>query len=73
MVRNYKKEYKKFQSSKKSKEDRVSRNKMRRRYLKKGKVTKNDKKDIDHKDGNPKNNSKKNLRVVKRSKNRAKK
>jgi hypothetical protein len=41
--------------------------------MKKGLVRKGDGKDIDHKDGNPKNNMRKNLKVVSRSYNRAKK
>lgn len=73
MARNYKDEYAKFQSSTKSKKDRASRNKVRRAALRTGRVKKGDGRDIDHVDGNPRNNSKKNLRVVSKSKNRAKK
>jgi hypothetical protein len=73
MPRDYKDEYKKFQSSTKSKKDRAHRNKVRRKALRDGRVTKGDGNDIDHIDGNPRNNSKKNLRVVKKSTNRAKK
>ena len=73
MGRNYRSEYDKFKSSKKSKKDRASRNKVRRAAERSGRVRKGDGKDIDHKDGNPRNNSKKNLRVVSRSRNRAKK
>lgn len=73
MARNYKDEYAKFQSSTKSKKDRASRNKVRRAALRSGRVRKGDGSDIDHLDGNPRNNSKKNLRVVSKSKNRAKK
>ncbi len=73
MTRNYKKEYEKFQSSTSSKKDRAKRNKLRRLYLKLKRVQKGDKKDIDHKDGNPQNNSQKNIQVVSQSKNRAKK
>ena len=73
MARNYKDEYAKFQSSTKSKKDRASRNKVRRAALRTGRVKKGDGRDIDHLDGNPRNNSKKNLRVVSKSKNRAKK
>ena len=71
--RNYKKEYKKFQSSSKSKKDLAHRNKVRRYLLQKRRVKKGDKKDIDHLDGNPRNNSKQNLRIISRSRNRAKK
>ncbi len=71
-MRNYKQEYKKFQSSKKSINDRSKRNRARRLLMKEGLVRKNDNKDIDHKDGNPQNNSRSNLKVLSRSKNRAK-
>ena len=71
--RDYKKEYKRDHSSRKAKVDRASRNKVRRQALKAGKVKKGDPKDIHHVDRNPRNNSKKNLRVVKRSTNRSKK
>jgi hypothetical protein len=73
MARDYKDEYEKFQSSTKSKKDRAHRNKVRRKGLRTGRVRKGDGKDIDHVDGNPRNNSPKNLRVVSKSKNRAKK
>jgi hypothetical protein len=73
MARDYKDEYKKFQSSTKSKKDRAHRNKVRRKALREERVEKHDGKDIDHVDGNPRNNSPKNLRVVSKSKNRAKK
>jgi hypothetical protein len=70
--RDYKDEYAKFQSSTSSKKDRASRNKMRRLMIKKGAVSKGDNKDIDHKNGNPKDNRMSNLRIVHRSVNRAK-
>ena len=73
MARNYKDEYAKFQSSTKSKKDRASRNKVRKAALRSGRVKKGDGRDIDHVDGNPRNNSKKNLKVVSKSRNRAKK
>jgi len=47
--RNYKKEYKKFQSSSTQKKRRALRNKLRRRLAKKGKVKKGDGKDVHHK------------------------
>jgi hypothetical protein len=47
--RNYKKEYKKFQSSDKEKKNRAARNRRRRKAEKDGKVEKGDKKDIHHK------------------------
>jgi hypothetical protein len=70
--RNYKDEYAKFQSSPSAKKDRASRNKMRRLMIKKGAVSKGDNKDVDHKNGNPKDNRMSNLRIVHRSVNRAK-
>ena len=71
--RNYKKEYKRDHASTKAKKDRASRNKVRRQALKTGRVKKGDGKDVHHVDGNPRNNSAKNLRVVKKSANRSKK
>lgn len=52
--------------------ERAARNKNRKKAEKKGKVKKGDGKHIDHKDGNPKNNGRKNLRVVSARKNRKK-
>lgn len=72
MARDYKDEYAKFQASPKAKKDRASRNKARREAEKEGKVRKGDGKSIDHKDGNPRNNSKDNLKVVSRSENAGK-
>ena len=71
-ARNYKEEYRKYQSSTKSKKDRASRNKVRRKLMAQGRVRKGDGRDIDHKDGNPRNNSRKNLRVTSKSYNRGK-
>ena len=71
-TRDYADEYKKFQASEEQKDARVARNRNRRHFVKAGKVSKGDGKDIDHADGNPKNNSPKNLRVVSKSVNRAK-
>ena len=71
-ARNYKEEYRKYQSSTKSKKDRASINKVRRKLMAQGRVRKGDGMDIDHKDGNPRNNSRKNLRVTSKSYNRGK-
>jgi hypothetical protein len=60
--RNYKKDYKKFQSSDKAKKDRAARNKRRRQGEKSGRVRKGDGKDIHH-NGNK-------TRVMSASKNR---
>ena len=54
------------------KDERVKRNRNRRKLQKKGKVRKGDGKHIDHKDGNPNNNSSKNLRIISAKKNRKK-
>ena len=60
--RNYKKEYRKFQSSTSQKKNRAGRNLRRRRFLKMGLVKKGDGMDIHHK-GNR-------VKVMKASKNR---
>ena len=46
--RNYKREYEKFQSSKKSKKDRAKRNGLRRLFTRLGKVRKGDGKHVHH-------------------------
>lgn len=55
------------------KKKRAARNAARAMLKKKGVVRKGDGKDVDHKDGNPHNNSKGNLRVMSKYKNRSKK
>jgi len=54
------------------KQERALRNKNRRTALKNGSVKKGDKKHVDHRDGNPRNNKSKNLRVISAKKNRKK-
>ena len=71
MSRNYRAEYDNYHSSPKQKKNRASRNAARAAMLKKGKVKKGDGKDVTHKDGNPRNNSSKNLGVLKASSNRS--
>lgn len=73
MVRNYRREYALSGSTPVEKKKRASRNKVRRALTKKGIVRKGDGKDVDHKDKNPMNNNPRNLRVISRSKNRARK
>ena len=71
MRRNYKREYSSYHSSTEQKKRRASRNTARRRLTAAGKVKKGDKKDVAHKNGNPKDNRKSNLRVVARNLNRS--
>ena len=61
-----------YNSKPSSKKDRASRNAARSTMAKAGKVSKGDKKDVDHKSMNPRDNKKSNLVVMDRSKNRAK-
>lgn len=70
-LRDYEFEYKKYQSSKKAKKDRAARNKARRQALAEGKVHRGDNLEVDHKDSNPTNSTKSNLRVVTRKFNRS--
>ena len=70
--RNYKKEYSEYHSKSEQKKNRAGRNKARRTALAAGKVKKGDKKDVHHKDGNPRNNKSSNVAVVSRKKNRGK-
>ena len=60
-LRDYKREYKRFQSSKKAKRDRASRNTARRRAEREGRVHKGDGKELDHANSNPRDNSKSNI------------
>ena len=71
MSRNYRAEYDNYHSSPKQKKNRASRNAARAAMLKAGKVKKGDGKDVTHRDGNPRNNSSKNLGVLKASSNRS--
>jgi hypothetical protein len=74
MSRDYKDEYKKFQSSEEQKKYRAARNKARREATREGRVHKGDGKDIDHMRPLSKGGStgKSNTRVISRSANRAK-
>lgn len=69
--RNYKKEYDNYHSKPEQRANRSKRVLARRKMMEKGKVSKGDGKDVDHKNGNPQDNSDKNLRVLPKSKNRS--
>jgi len=68
-MRNYKSEYKNYHSKPKQKKNRAGRNTARR--IMKKKLGNSIFKDIDHKDRNPRNNSRSNLRVRSKSSNRS--
>ena len=72
-MRNYRKEYDDYHKKPEQKKNRASRNGGRRRMRKILGKKAIEGKDIDHKDGNPKNNSRNNLRVLSKRANRSKK
>ena len=65
-------DYGRYHKSSRMKKERALRNKNRNKALRTGAVRKGDGMQIDHRDGNPKNNSSKNLRVVSGRSNRRK-
>ena len=65
-------EYTQYHSSTRMKKERALRNKNRRDAMKAGRVRKGDGKHIDHIDGNPKNNSKRNLSIISAASNQKK-
>ena len=69
-MRNYKSEYKNYHSKTKQKKNRASRNGARR-IMKKKYGNSILGRDVDHKDRNPRNNSKSNLRLQSKSSNRS--
>jgi hypothetical protein len=69
-MRNYKSEYKNYHSTTKQKKDRAGRNGARR-IMKKKYGNSILGRDVDHKDRNPRNNSKSNLRLQSKSFNRS--
>ncbi len=71
--RDYAREYELTHSSTAAKKDRAGRNKTRRQAERDGLVSKGDGMDVHHRDGNPRNVSKKNRQVMKKSLNRSKK
>lgn len=73
MARDYKREYEQYHSKPEQKKRRAGRNRARRIMTLLKRVKKGDGKDVHHKDGNPTNNSKKNLRVESKKTNRSRK
>jgi len=71
MARDYGSEYSNYHSSGEQKRKRASRNAARREMERKGRVAKGDGKDVDHKNGNPADNSPSNLRIKAKSSNRS--
>jgi len=71
MARNYRSEYDNYQGTTKQKKRRAQRNKERRKAIRKGRVSLGDGVDLDHKDGNPFNHSKSNVRKQSKSTNRS--
>ena len=69
--RNYKREYKSYHARPKQIKRRAGRNKARNLMIKAGKAKRGDGKDVHHKDRNPKNSSRKNLRITSKKYNRS--
>lgn len=72
MPRNYRKEYDEYHGTPEQIKNRASRNAARSKMEKKHGKAAVKGKEVDHKDGNPKNNSKKNLQLMSRRANRQK-
>jgi len=70
-MRNYRKEYDNYHSRPEQRANRSARNKARRIAVKKYGKKALEGKDVDHKDRNPKNNSRSNLRIQSKSQNRS--
>jgi hypothetical protein len=65
-------DYEKYHKSERMKKERASRNNARREAERNGQVKKGDGKHVDHRDGNPMNNARKNKRVIGAKANRVK-
>ena len=70
-MRNYKREYARYQSSTIQKKRRASRNAARNALKKAGIVKKGDGKDVNHRNGNPLDNRARNLSVTTKRANRS--
>lgn len=70
--RDYKKEYRQYHGKPEQIANRASRNKARAEEVKAGRVRKGDGMEVDHKDGNPRNNAKSNRQILTRKANREK-
>lgn len=71
MARNYRNEYDSYHKKSKQKKRRAGRNKARSMMIKAGRAKKGDGKDVHHADRNPKNNSRSNLRIQSKKRNRS--
>lgn len=69
-ARNYRHEYDSYHGTAEQKRNRASRNAARAKMIRAGRVRKGQ--DVDHSDGNPRNNSMSNLRATSRRYNRSK-
>ena len=67
MARNYRSEYDNYHARPKQKKRRAGRNAARSKLIASGRVRKGDGKDVAHKNGNPRDNKKKNLTVKPKS------
>jgi hypothetical protein len=72
-MRNYTAEYKSYHSKPAQKKNRAGRNAARAKMTALGRTRKGDGKDVDHKNGNPRDNRTANLSVMARRRNRSKK
>ena len=70
-MRNYRKEYDRYQGTPAQKKNRASRNAARNTLKKAGIVKKGDGKDVNHRNGNPMDNRAKNLQVTTKRANRS--
>ena len=71
MARNFRAEYDNYHSKPEQIKKRAKRNEARRKMMAAGKVKRGDGRDVDHKNGDPTDNSPGNLRVQSKSQNRS--